>query len=108
MNINLDDVVDVAGEADQRKVMLRLFAVYDEKSGDVVQVHSCRGDAQFVAEDRHPQMALEMAAGFYTAGDLRVMPVPDDLLPQITQGPVALHVDVKSGKIKVTKTELPS
>lgn len=103
MNLHFG-VVD-STEPEKRQPIHRLFVVYDGRSGKVVHVHSCRGDAQFVEDARHSRMAMELALRGHEGKNLRVMSVPGEL---VVSGPVTLRVDVRSGEIEVRKAELPS
>lgn len=99
MRILLDEI-ETSEPQDGREVLSRLFAVYDEQTGSVVHVHRCTGDAEFVADEAHARMALEMATG---AGlNLRVLTVPPEL---DLRGEVEIGVDIGSGQLRVVKVE---
>jgi hypothetical protein len=72
------------------------------RTGDVVHVHRCVGDARFVEDEVHQRTAMRMAGGTGEGQELRVLPVPPDLE---LRGTVSLHVDVGTGRIVARQEE---
>jgi hypothetical protein len=98
MNISLGDVVESTEPQDDGAMRSRMFVVYDGSTGDVIHVHRCIGDAQFVADEAHERAAMQLASTADEYRDLRVLPV-DEL---DVNGDVALHVDLSLGQVVVT------
>jgi hypothetical protein len=105
MDVFLSDLVDATQPRDEEAVRSRLLVVYDGGTGDVMHVHRCVGDARFVADEAHARTAMQLAGTAGEIRDLRVLLVPNEL---DVQGDVALHVDLSSGQVVVTKAECSS
>lgn len=67
-------------------------------------MHRCIGDARFVPDEAHARTAMQLATTAGEVRDLRVLPVANEL---DVREDVALHVDVSSGQVVVTKAEFP-
>jgi len=104
MKVLIDDSGESTFRQDAGKVVSHLFAVYDQCTGQVVHVHRCVGDARFVEDsDTHSRMAMDIARGVGDAKHLRVLPVPAKV---DLQGVVSLHVDTRSGQLKVSRADM--
>jgi hypothetical protein len=105
MNISLSDLVESTQPQDEEALRSRTFVVYDANTGDVIYVHRCIGDARFVEDDAHQRAAMQFATTKGEVRDLRVVPVGNE---QDLRGDVALHVDLSSGQVVVTKAKIPA
>jgi hypothetical protein len=102
MNISFSDQVE-STQPQEEALQSRTFVVYDTNTGDVIHVHRCIGDARFVEDDAHQRAAMQFATTKREVGDLRVVPVENE---QDLRGDVALHVDLSSGQVVVTKANM--
>ncbi|WP_146176497.1 hypothetical protein [Rhodococcus sp. OK519] len=103
MHISFSDSIESTQPQDEEDMRSRTFVVYDANTGNVIHVHRCFGDEQFVEDDAHQRTAMQFASTKGKVEDLRVVPVGSEL---DLRGEVALHVDLSSGRVVATKAKM--